>query len=204
MSRIQVRVLAADPVSQAGVQSQLRFRPELEVVERGPAQVAVIVADVIDAAVLELVRQQRRAEDARVVLVCVQVSNDDVLAGIAAGVSALVRRDEATPDRLVGALRAAAAGDGILPPEILGRLLDGFAAAQRHAGAPLLSRAAVLTEREKQVLSLVAAGQSTVEIARALAFSERTIKNSIHDLVSRLHLRNRAHAVAYAVREGLI
>jgi DNA-binding NarL/FixJ family response regulator len=61
-----------------------------------------------------------------------------------------------------------------------------------------------LTQRELRVLQLLADGLSTSEIARELAYSERTIKNAIHDLTSRLNLRNRSHAVAFALRQGLI
>jgi DNA-binding NarL/FixJ family response regulator len=61
-----------------------------------------------------------------------------------------------------------------------------------------------LTQRELTVLRLLADGYSTREIARRLSYSERTIKNSIHDMVTRFKLRNRAHAVAFAVRQGLI
>ena len=61
-----------------------------------------------------------------------------------------------------------------------------------------------LTEREIEVLRLVAEGYDTAEIAKTICFSERTIKSILHDVTTRLQLRNRAHAVAYAVREGLI
>nr|WP_281497227.1 helix-turn-helix transcriptional regulator [Ornithinimicrobium sp. F0845] len=61
-----------------------------------------------------------------------------------------------------------------------------------------------LTPREAQVLRLVADGHDTAEIARELCYSERTVKNVLHDLTTRLQLRNRSHAVAYALREGLI
>ncbi|MPZ74787.1 MAG: DNA-binding response regulator, partial [Nitriliruptorales bacterium] len=61
-----------------------------------------------------------------------------------------------------------------------------------------------LTKREIDVLRLVADGKDTTEIAHELAFSERTIKNVIHDVTMRLNLRNRTHAVAYALRQGLI
>ena len=61
-----------------------------------------------------------------------------------------------------------------------------------------------LAAREVEVLRLVADGCDTSEIARRLAYSERTVKNVLHDVTTRLQLRNRSHAVAYAVREGLI
>jgi DNA-binding NarL/FixJ family response regulator len=204
MSRVPVRVLASDPLSHAGVLTHLRFRPELEVVESGPAQATIIVADVVDTPVLESVRHQRRAENARVVLLCGRVTSQDVLDGVAAGASALLRREDATPDRLVRAITAAVAGDGSLPPDLLGRLLDSIGSAHRYPGRQVIGRAGVLSDREKEVLRLVANGQSTREIAKSLAFSERTIKSAIHDLITRLQLRNRAHAVAFAVREGLI
>ncbi|WP_390624121.1 response regulator transcription factor [Fodinicola feengrottensis] len=61
-----------------------------------------------------------------------------------------------------------------------------------------------LAEREVQVLRLVADGFDTEEIAQKLSYSQRTVKNVLHDVTSRLHLRNRSHAVAYALKHGLI
>jgi DNA-binding NarL/FixJ family response regulator len=61
-----------------------------------------------------------------------------------------------------------------------------------------------LSDREVRVLQLVADGWDTAEIAGELCYSERTVKNILHDLTTRLQLRNRSHAVAYALREGLI
>ena len=70
--------------------------------------------------------------------------------------------------------------------------------------APRGLRFSGLSDREVDVLRLVAEGYDTGEIARRLAFSERTIKSVLHDVTTRLQLRNRAHAVAFAVREGFI
>ena len=61
-----------------------------------------------------------------------------------------------------------------------------------------------LASREIEVLRLIAEGYDTTEVAKALSYSERTVKNVLHDVTSRLQLRNRSHAVAYALREGLI
>jgi DNA-binding CsgD family transcriptional regulator len=75
---------------------------------------------------------------------------------------------------------------------------------QRHVLAPRGLTFSGLTERELGVLRLVADGLDTGEIAQQLAYSERTIKNIIHDITTRFHLRNRSHAVAFALRQGLI
>ena len=63
---------------------------------------------------------------------------------------------------------------------------------------------AVLTDREIKVLKLLAEGLDTAEVGRRLFYSERTVKNIVHDVTSRLNLRNRTQAVVYALRQGLI
>ena len=203
----RVRVRATDPVSEAGVASQLRVQHDLEVLSSdSPARpdVVVLVADRVDEPTAAGIRTTRDSGDPRVVLVVGSVDGVGVLAAVEAGVAAIVRRSEATPDRLSTAIRAAATGDGHLPPDLLGRLLQQVGDAQRKAAAPTGLTFGGLTQRELTVLRLIADGYSTSEIATRMAYSERTIKNSIHDLVSRFHLRNRTHAVAFAVRQGLI
>jgi DNA-binding NarL/FixJ family response regulator len=116
----------------------------------------------------------------------------------------MLRRSEASCERLVAAVGAAASGEGSVPPDLLGRLLDQVGRLQRQVLAPRGLTFTGLTEREICVLKLVAEGHETSEIAQQLAFSERTIKNVIHDLTTRLNLRNRTHAVAYALKQGLI
>ena len=203
----RVRVRATDPVSEAGVASQLRVQHDLEVLSSDSAarpDVVVLVADRVDEPTAAGIRATRDSGGPRVVLVVGSVDGVEVLAAVEAGVAAIVRRCEATPDRLSTAIRAAATGDGHLPPDLLGRLLQQVGDAQRKAAAPTGLTFGGLTQRELTVLRLIADGYSTSEIATRMAYSERTIKNSIHDLVSRFHLRNRTHAVAFAVRQGLI
>jgi DNA-binding NarL/FixJ family response regulator len=206
--RIRVQVLAADPVSEAGVASQLRYRSELEVLASGGADnqpdVVVVVADEVDEERLRAVRAVRRAGRSRVVLVASELDGRAVLTAVEAGASGIVRRREATPERLSAAIRAAANGDGTLPPDLLGRLLQQVGAPRQTHGMTRGLTYGGLTQRELRVLQLLADGLSTSEIARELAYSERTIKNAIHDLTSRLNLRNRSHAVAFALRQGLI
>ena len=205
--RIPVFVYAQDPVSQAGVASGLRGRPDVEVLDDADldaAAVAVVVADEIDEELTRLVKAIQRNGCPRVVLVVARIDEAGPLAAVGAGACGLLRRAEAHPERLATVIRSAAAGDGTLPPDLLGRLLDQVSRLQDQVLAPRGLTFSGLSEREVDVLRLVSEGFDTGEIARQLHYSERTVKNVIHDVTSRLRLRNRSHAVAYAVRQGLI
>ncbi len=207
MDRVAVWVSARDPISEAGVVSALRPRPEVRVVpveEAVQAQVAVVVADSVDDDALRLVRMVRRQSVAQAVLVAGRLEDGDVVTAVEAGVLGLVRRAEATPDRLVRVICGAATGEGSVPPDLLGRLLDQVGTLQRQVLRPRGLTFTGLASREIEVLKLVADGYDTAEIAQHLAYSERTVKNVLHDVTTRLQLRNRSHAVAYALREGLI
>lgn len=207
-ARVRVSVSASDPISLAGVMSALRSRPELSLVreaEMHEAEVAVVVTDRVDEAALRAVRSARRNHAAQVVLVCGRLGDDDdVVAAVEAGALGLVRRSEATPERLVSVIRGASQGEGTVPPDLLGHLLDQVGSLQRQVLRPRGLTFTGLTTREIDVLRLIADGMDTAEIARTLNFSERTVKNVLHDITTRLQLRNRPHAVAYALREGLI
>ena len=120
------------------------------------------------------------------------------------GVVGLVRRSDATTDRLLSVIASAAAGEGTVPPDLLGRLLDQVGRLQRTVLDPRGITFTGLASREIEVLKLVAEGWDTAQIATRLSYSERTVKNVLHDVTTRLQLRNRSHAVAYAMREGLI
>lgn len=202
--RISVSVVACDPVTGAGVGSQLRFRPELEVLAVGTsdADVVVVVADEVDDERVRAVRAATRG-GARVVLVASNLTGSSLLDAVDAGATAVLRRIDATVDKLAAAVRGAARGDGVMPPDLLGKLMQQVGSA-RQEESPGSRTFGGLTQRELRVLALLADGCTTSEIARELAYSERTVKNAIQALTSRLHLRNRSHAVAYAVRQGLI
>jgi DNA-binding NarL/FixJ family response regulator len=203
--RITVHVTATDPILRTGVSSQLRARPEVEMLpDSGPAaQVCVVVADVLDAAALRLVREAR-ATAANVVVVLSAVDDTAMFAAIEAGACGLVPRCEATPERLVDAVRKAAAKGGVLSPELVGRLLGQVNRLQNQVLTPKGVRLSGLSDREATVLRMVAQGMEVREIAEELRYSERTIKNTMHDVVARFQLRNRTHAVAFAMREGMI
>jgi DNA-binding NarL/FixJ family response regulator len=216
--RIAVWVKAADPLSQFGLVHALRSRPEIALVSEAdlpgiqqpneqrsaPPVVALIAVDSLDPAAVQVLRAATQRGCRRTVLISSTIDDDALMTAVELGVSGVLRRAEATADRIVHLLQTAAAGDGSLPPDLLGRLLGQVSRMQRHVLAPRgLSRTG-LSDRETQVLRLVADGKDTQEIARELSYSERTVKNVLHDVTSRLQLRNRSHAVAYALREGLI
>jgi DNA-binding NarL/FixJ family response regulator len=205
--RVPVFVYARDPLSQAGIAAELRGRPELEVLsqtEVDQADVAVVAADEVDDETLGVIKAIQRSGVPRVVVIVARLDDRGLVAAVEAGACGLLRRSEATPEILIGALAAAAHGDGTVPPDLLGRLLSQVGRVQRHVLAPRGLTFSGLTERELGVLRLVADGLDTGEIAQQLAYSERTIKNIIHDITTRFHLRNRSHAVAFALRQGLI
>jgi DNA-binding NarL/FixJ family response regulator len=205
MERVPICVHAEDPVSQAGMMSHLRPRPEVTVLDWDDDQacVAVVVADAVDDGVVQVLRalQRRRC---RALLVVRAVDDAALAAAVEAGVGGLIRRADATPERLVQAVCAVAKGDGTVPPDLLGRLLAQVGRVQRQLLSPRGFTLTGLSQREIQILRLVADGMDTSEIAMALSYSERTVKNVLHDVTSRLQLRNRSHAVAYALKQGMI
>lgn len=205
MDRVAVCVCAEDPISLAGVSSQLRARREVMVLDQqhDDVRVALIVADVVNEDTLRLLRSLK-SSGCRPVLVLSSI--DDAVLGTAveAGVVGIVRRCDATPERLAEAVCAAARGEGTIPPDLLGRLLDQVGRIQRQVLGPQGLTLTGFAHREIEILRLVSEGFDTAEIAAKLAYSERTVKNVLHDVTSRLQLRNRSQAVAYAVRQGLI
>jgi DNA-binding NarL/FixJ family response regulator len=205
MDRVPICVCAHDPVSHAGVVSQLRQRPEVEIVDRDDdrARVAVVAADAVDEDTLGLLRGIQRG-GCPIVLVVTAVDDAGLAAAVEAGVAGLVRRVEATPERLAHAVGAVARGEGTVPPDLLGRLLAQVGRVQRQFLQPRGLNLTGLSTREADILRLVADGLDTNEIATSLSYSERTVKNVLHDVTSRLQLRNRSHAVAYALKQGMI
>lgn len=207
LQRVSTYVYADDPILQAGVISQLRMRSEVSVVELGDlskVDVGVVVVDMLDAEKLRVLRALRQASVAYTILVMTRIDDNTVVSAAEVGVSGLLRRSEATADTLVRTIQRVAAGDGVVPSDLLGHLLGQVGRLQRQVLSPRGMSFTGLSDREIEVLRLIADGHDTNEIALQLSYSQRTVKNVLHDVTTRLQLRNRSHAVAYAVREGLI
>jgi DNA-binding NarL/FixJ family response regulator len=140
----------------------------------------------------------RLARDSSLLLVAIanDVEDDLLVEAIEAGVTGALLRSDANPNTFIHTLRSAAAGNGSLPTAVLSRLLSRPRSGMRGAGE--------LTDRELGVLRLLSKGESTRQIAEDLCYSEKTVKNIVHDVLVRMNCRNRAQAVALATRRGLI
>lgn len=203
--RIPTYVVAGDPISRAGLATQLRGRHDLAVVDDVErAAVAVLVADAVDEAAAQAVRALLGRGLLDVLVVATAIDDRGVRRAAEAGACAVLRRVDASPEKLAAVVVSAVNGHGGPPPDLL-------CSAPPEVGRPLQdphqrgdAPARGFSEREVEVLRLVADGLDTAEIASRLACSERTVKNVIHDVTARYGLRNRCHAVAYALRAGVI
>jgi DNA-binding NarL/FixJ family response regulator len=119
------------------------------------------------------------------------------------GASGFLLKD-APADRLLDAIRVAAAGDALLAPVITRRLVERFTAAARPTDDAPSQRLADLTARELEVLRLIARGRSNAEIAGDLILGENTIKTHVSRVFAKLGLRDRAQAVVLAYETGLV
>jgi DNA-binding NarL/FixJ family response regulator len=212
---IPVTVRSADPLSRAGATSLLRHEPSVDLVEsldRAGSEVPerpwviVLVAGRLDESTVADVRRCGRGHGQRVVLVVEKLREPELLTVLECGVRAIVWRSAVTPNTLLAGIRAAARGESVLPPDLLDQLVTHVGRTRRAGvhGTSASSAAVGLAAREIDVLRLLGEGLETREIAEKLAYSERTIKSVLHGIMGRLQLRNRAHAVAFALREGYI
>lgn len=200
-----MRVHADDPISREGVRVQLELRDDCRVVsDTDGAAVLVLVLDRLDTAGMRTLRRRRAQGDERILLVVSEIDDAGLMAAVEASVGGVVWRNEATAEVLGRAARTVAEGEAALPPDILARLLVAVGRLQQRVVVPNGLTSSGLSDREIEVLRLVAEGCDTGEIAARLSYSERTIKGILHDIKTRLHLRNRTHAVTYAMREGLL
>jgi len=140
--------------------------------------------------------------DTRVLMLTTFDLSEYLYAAMKAGASGFLLKD-APPETLADAVRTIARGDALLAPELTRRLLDEFVRRpQPGSGVPPRLRAA--TEREREVLALLAHGLSNSEIAASLFLSEATVKTHVTHLLTKLRLRDRVQAVVLAYETGLV
>jgi DNA-binding NarL/FixJ family response regulator len=146
---------------------------------------------------IEALRRLRELDHpARVLIVTSFTEQRTVVPALRAGAAGYVYKD-VDPDALAGAIRSVHAGHILLQPEVAGALLS-----QEEANSGQ-SRAGSLTDREREVLGLIADGRSNREIARALVLSEKTVKTHVSNILMKLDLADRTQAALWAVRHGV-
>jgi DNA-binding NarL/FixJ family response regulator len=136
----------------------------------------------------------------RVVILTTFDLDEYVYQALTAGASGFLLKN-APPEQLIGAVRVVAAGEALLSPSITRRVIEQFAQLPPPGGSDAL---AGLTERERQVLQLIARGLSNAEIAAELFVSEATVKSHVAHLLAKLQLRDRVQAVVLAYESGLV
>ncbi len=207
-----IRVMLVDDhgVVREGLRAYLELEPDIEVVgEARDGREAVRRAQELqpDVVLMDLVMpnmdgveatsqiKQSRPET-HVIVLTSYVDDERVVPAIKAGATSYLLKDVASSD-LVRAIRGAHAGQAQLHPEVARRLMQQVTAPRKSDAA------AELTEREREVLQLVAQGRSNKEIARQLVVSERTVKGHVSNILGKLGLQDRTQAALYAVRHGL-
>jgi DNA-binding NarL/FixJ family response regulator len=214
---VNVRVVIADDQAlvRGGFRMILDAKDDMEVVgEAGDGREAVaLVARLHPDVVLMDVRMPdvdgieatRRISEsgaaARIIILTTHDVDEYVFAALRAGASGFLLKD-VRPAGLVDAIRVVARGDALLAPTVTRRLLDRFATVLPAAAAPS-SGVAGLTEREVEVLRLVALALSNAEIAAHLVLTEATVKTHVSSVLRKLGLRDRVQAVVYAYDIGL-
>jgi DNA-binding NarL/FixJ family response regulator len=214
-----VRVVVADDqgMVRAGFRSLLESEPGIEVVgEARDGEEAVAVVGRLDPdvvlmdirmPVLDGLAATRRlvADGARCrVLVLTTFDLDEYVFGaLQAGASGFLLKD-APADDLAESIRVVARGDSLLDPAVTRRVIDAFVGRTPRPGPGAAERLSVLTPREHEVLGLLARGMSNTDIARTLFVSEATTKTHVSNILAKLHLTDRVHAVIAAYECGLV
>ena len=215
-----IRVVVADDqeLVRAGFAMILDAQPDIEVVAEaadGAEAVAAVERTGADIALLdvrmpvmdglEAARRICARRGTRVVMLTTFDIDDYVYTALQAGASGFLLKDVRRDD-LVHAVRVVHGGEALLAPSVTKRLIEQYARRPERS-APALSpdpALAQLTARELATLKLLARGMSNAEIAAEFVVSEHTVKTHVGNVLAKLHLRDRIHAVVYAYESGLV
>jgi DNA-binding NarL/FixJ family response regulator len=207
-------VIADDqPMMRAGFKTVLEATGTIEVVAEagtGTEAVAAATKHAPDVVLMDIrmpdmdgIEATRRLPRQRVLILTTFGLDEYIIDALRAGASGFLLKDAPTQD-VVDAVRAVAAGDAVLSPAVTRQLLDQVGRRLPAAVLQPPETLAELTDREREVLRMLAAGLSNAEIAEALVVSEPTVKTHVSNVLGKLGLRDRVQAVIYAYETGLI
>ncbi|MFJ4486772.1 response regulator [Streptomyces longwoodensis] len=214
-----IRVLIADDqqMVRQGFTVLLNAYPDIDVIGQAVhgldavEQVAALLPDVVlmdirmpELGGIEATRRIKAATpDIKVLVLTTFDLDEHVYDALGAGASGFLLKD-ASADQLAEAVRVIAAGDALLAPGITRKLITEFSRLNGTPRPPLKERVGDLTERETEVLTLIAQGLSNAEIARHLVVAEQTVKTHVGRILVKLGLRDRTQAAVFAYESGLV
>jgi DNA-binding NarL/FixJ family response regulator len=203
-------VMAGDRLVCQGAAAYLGTCPEITPVARDDldrADVVLVITGLVTAetfSLMEHTAEQVPGREIPFVLVCDAIREPQLLRALSWGMVSILLREDTDYEKIVRALVNARAGGTQMPGDAHGWLGSRIRSIQRDVLGPRGLTAAGLSTREVDVLRLLGEGMDTAEIAGRLNYSERTVRNIIHGVLTRMKLRNRVHAVAYALRNGVV
>jgi DNA-binding NarL/FixJ family response regulator len=213
VSRLRVVIADDQPMMRAGFKAVLEATGSIEVVAEaatGEEAVAAAEAHRPDVVLMDIrmpgmdgIEATRRLPRQRVLILTTFGLDEYIIEALRAGASGFLLKDAPTRE-VVEAVRAVAAGDAVLAPAVTRQLLDQVGRRLPAAVSRTPDGLAELTDREQEVLRMLAIGLSNAEIATALVVSEPTVKTHVSNLLGKLGLRDRVQAVIYAYESGLI
>jgi DNA-binding NarL/FixJ family response regulator len=212
----ELRILIVDDhdLFRAGLRHLLEEQGIKVVAEAADGEAAIKLAQELapDVVIMDLnmpgitgVETTRRltghAPTCRVVVLTISAEDEDVASAVVAGACGYLLKDSSI-EELVAGIRAAAAGEALISPYVAGKLLQRLR--DEWSPAELDTIRAELSEREIEVLKLIANGKDNADIARNLFISPKTVKNHISNILMKLQIENRIQAAVYAVRSGIV
>jgi DNA-binding NarL/FixJ family response regulator len=203
---VAVSVHAADPISHAGIVKYFVIHGGVEVLpfeRRGEADVVILSPGRLTQRGLAAMRELARQCTQPAVLLVNTTDEADMIAAVDSRGVAVLPRSAVSDERLLRTTLAAV-GNQVMPTDLIRELFTQIERVRVERLDSWSFEAAGASPREVEVLRLISKGMDTAEIARQLSYSERTVKNIFYHFANQHKLRNRSHAVAYAVRSGLI
>jgi DNA-binding NarL/FixJ family response regulator len=213
MTRLRVVIADDQPMMRAGFKAVLEATGDIQVVAEastGAEAVAAAKQHAPDVVLMDIrmpemdgIEATRQLPRQRVLILTTFGLDDYIIAALRAGASGFLLKDAPT-SQVVDAVRAVAAGDAVLSPAVTRQLLDQVGRRLPAAVSQKPQTLTRLTEREREVLRMLAAGLTNAEIAHALVVTEATVKSHVSNLLGKLGLRDRVQAVIYAYETRLI
>ncbi|MBB5158701.1 helix-turn-helix transcriptional regulator [Saccharopolyspora phatthalungensis] len=204
VATVRVALHAPDHLTRAGLASCIDQDRRLTQTGTADADVVVLAQETADSYVIRTLCELASETAKSFLLIADGDLRPYISKAVECGVRAILWRSRFSPASFLHTIHTVGNGGGVLPPSLLGTLMDELQRIQREVLAPRDLTMYGLASREVDVLRLISEGFDLKEIAQKLAYSERNIKNILHQVTKRHGLRNRTHAVSFAIRSGLI